>query len=213
MLFRFAVLPLRCHRARCASGLSTNQETLSMHLFNSRRSFLKASLLTTLAFLRPENAEANFSPEEKPAGRLNLYNIHTGERISTLYRDRDGQYNPQAITELNWLLRCHHTDQQHPIDIQTLDFLDLLNSRVGCNTEIHVISGYRSPEYNDRLLRLGHKVAKNSLHLVGRALDIRIPGTALSTLHRTALSLRIGGVGYYPSEDFVHIDSGAFRTW
>ncbi len=184
-----------------------------MRLPASRRSFLKASLLTTLAFLHPGKARASFSPEKQPSGRLNLYNIHTGEKINTTYRDHDGQYNTQAIKELNWLLRCHHTNEQHPIDLQTLDFLDLINTRLGRNNEVHVISGFRSPEYNNQLLRLGHKVAKHSLHLEGRALYIRIPGTALPTLQRTALSFRIGGVGYYPSEDFVHIDSGAFRTW
>lgn len=184
-----------------------------MRFPSSRRSFLKASLLTTLAFLHPEKATASFSAEKQPTGRLNLYNIHTGEKINATYRDPDGQYNTQAISELNWLLRCHHTDQQHSIDLQTLDFLDLVNTRLGCNNEIHIISGYRSPEYNNHLLRLGRKVAKHSLHMEGRALDIRIPGTPLSNLQRTALSLRIGGVGYYPSGDFVHIDSGAYRTW
>lgn len=184
-----------------------------MHLPSSRRSFLKASLLTTLALLHPGKAQANFPMEPQPSGRLNLYNIHTGEKISTTYRDPNGQYNTQAINELNWLLRCHYTNEQHPIDLQTLDFLDLLNTRIGSNNEIHVISGFRSPKYNDYLISQGHKVARHSLHLEGRAIDIRIPGTALANLHRTALSLRIGGVGYYPSEDFVHIDSGAFRTW
>lgn len=184
-----------------------------MHLPTSRRSFLKASLLTTLAFLHPGMAQASFSPENQPSGRLNLYNIHTGEKISTVYRDQSGEYNPQAINEINWLLRCHFTNEQHPIDIQTLDFLDLVNTRLGCDNEIHVISGYRSPEYNNRLRSLGRKVAKHSLHLEGRALDIRIPGTSLSSLQRVALSLRLGGVGYYPNGNFVHIDSGAFRTW
>ncbi|OGQ98527.1 MAG: hypothetical protein A2505_05995 [Deltaproteobacteria bacterium RIFOXYD12_FULL_55_16] len=183
-----------------------------MHL-RTRRSFLKASLLTTLAFLHPGKAQANFSTEKQPSGRLNLYNIHTGEKISATYRDPDGQYNSLAIKELNWLLRCHYTNEQHPIDLQTLDFLDLVNTRLGCNNEIHVISGYRSPKYNDYLLSQGHKVAKRSLHLEGRALDIRIPGIALANLQRTALSLGLGGVGYYPSEDFVHLDSGVFRTW
>ena len=184
-----------------------------MHLPNSRRSFLKASLLTTIALLHPGKARANFPTEKQPSGRLNLYNIHTGEKINTTYRDPDGQYNTQAINELNWLLRCHYTNEQHPIALQTLDFLDLVNTQLGCNNEIHVISGFRSPKYNDYLISQGHKVAKHSLHLEGRAIDIRIPGTALANLHRTALSLRIGGVGYYPSGDFVHIDSGAFRTW
>lgn len=184
-----------------------------MPLPAGRRTFLKASLLAALALLQPGKARGGFSPEKQPSGRLNLYNIHTGEKINATYRDQDGRYDSQAITELNRLLRCHHTDQQHPIDLRTLDFLDLVNAGLGGHNEIHIISGYRSPKYNDYLLSLGHKVAKNSLHLEGRALDIRIPGTALAELKRTALALRLGGVGYYPSGDFVHIDSGAFRTW
>lgn len=184
-----------------------------MHLPSSRRSFLKASLLTTLALLHPGKAQANFSLERPASGRLKLYNIHTGEKISATYRDPNGQYNTQAVNELNWLLRCHYTNEQHPIALQTLDFLDLLNTRLGCDNEIHVVSGYRSPKYNDYLISQGHKVAKHSLHLEGRAIDIRIPGMALATIQHTALLLRLGGVGYYPSEDFVHIDSGAFRTW
>lgn len=179
----------------------------------SRRSFLKASLLTTIAFLHPESARAAFPMEKQPSGRLNLYNIHTGEKISAAYRDQEGRHNPMAIQELNRLLRCHFTGQQHAIDLQTLDFLDLINTRLGSGNEIHIISGYRSPEYNRRLLSLGRKVAKHSLHLEGRALDIRIPGIPLASLHEAALSLRLGGVGYYPNNDFVHIDSGAFRTW
>ena len=183
------------------------------HRPTSRRLFLKASLLTSLAFLHPGIALASLPMEKRASGRLNLYNIHTGEKINTIYRDPDGQYNAQGINELTWLLRCHYTNQPHPIDLKTLDYLDLVNTRLGNSNEIHVISGYRSPEYNNYLISHGHKVAKHSLHMEGRAIDIRIPGTTLSTLQRTALSLRLGGVGYYPSEDFVHIDSGAFRRW
>lgn len=185
-----------------------------MSLSTSRRFFLKASLLTTvLAFLHPQKVLAGFSAEQQPSHQLNLYNIHTGEKITATYRDEDGQYDTPAIEEMNWLLRCHYTNQQHPIDIKTLDFLDLISTQIGCDNEIHIISGYRSPKYNNYLLSCGHRVAQHSLHLEGRALDIRIPGTPLSVVQRTALSLRIGGVGYYPSGDFVHIDSGAFRKW
>lgn len=184
-----------------------------MHFSTSRRSFLKTSLLTSLGLLLPGETLASISTKKLPTGRLHLYNIHTSERVSTTYRDHKGRYIPQAIKELNWLLRCHYTDQQHPIDLHTLDFLGLVSSRLGSNNEIHVISGYRSPEYNDHLLSLGRKVAKHSLHMEGRAIDIRIPGTNLSALKRAALSFRLGGVGYYPSADFVHIDSGKFRAW
>jgi uncharacterized protein YcbK (DUF882 family) len=185
-----------------------------MGFSTSRRFFLKASLLSTvLVFLHPQKALAGFSAVQKPSHRLNLYNIHTGEKIAAAYRDNNGQYNTASIEELNWLLRCHYTDQQHSIDIKTLDFLDLISTQIGCDNEIHIISGYRSPKYNNYLLSSGHKVAKHSLHLEGRALDISIPGVPLSVVQRTALSLRIGGVGYYPSRDFVHIDSGPLRKW
>jgi len=185
-----------------------------MTLHISRRFFLKGTLFTTaLALIQPGQVLANLSRERPPSGQLKLYNIHTGEKISTTYRNQNGQYDKQSIKELNWLLRCHYTDQQHPIDIKTIEFLDLVNTRLCCGREIHVISGYRSPTYNNYLLGRGRRVAKHSLHMEGRALDIRIPGTALSDVRRTAISLRMGGVGYYPGSDFVHIDSGAFRTW
>lgn len=202
------------YTAPLAQALRTDNKGIFMGFPTSRRRFLQASLLTTtFALLRPAGVLAGLAPPERPAGRLKLYNIHTGERIDTLYRDREGRCDPRAIEALNWLLRCHHTDEQHPIDVRTLDFLGLVGTRLGRDETIHVISGYRSRQYNDYLLSRGHRVARQSLHLDGRALDIRIPGTSLAALRRTALSLRMGGVGYYPRGDFVHIDSGAFRSW
>lgn len=162
---------------------------------------------------RPHKALAGLSRKRQLTGSLNLYNTHTGERIITTYRDHEGRYDARALEELNWLLRCHHTDQDHPIDVKTLEFLDRVATRLGCDREIHVISGYRSPKYNKHLLSLGHRVAKRSLHMEGRALDIRIPGTDLPDIRRTAISLRCGGVGYYPRAGFIHIDSGEIRTW
>lgn len=179
----------------------------------NRRSFLKASLLTTLACFSADKAWADLPSESFAPGRLRLYNIHTGEKARVTYRGWDGQYDPEGIEQINWLLRCHYTNEEHPIDPVTLEFLKQVDELMGDNNEIHVISGYRSPNYNTQLIQRGHRVAKNSLHLQGRAIDIRIPGTELASLHRAALSLRIGGVGFYPGDNFVHIDSGAFRTW
>lgn len=184
-----------------------------MSLTTTRRSFLKASLMASAAFLLPEKVLASPSMEIKPSGRLNLYNTHTFETVRTTYRNKHGHYDFQSIRKLNWLLRCHYTGDQYPIDIKTLEFLDVVSTQLGGDNEIHIISGYRSPEYNNYLLSNGHRVGRQSLHMEGRALDVRIPGISLSNLHSTALSLRIGGVGYYPTNDFVHIDSGAFRTW
>ncbi|OQX06799.1 MAG: hypothetical protein BWK76_25690 [Desulfobulbaceae bacterium A2] len=179
----------------------------------NRRSFLKASLFTTLALLHGKHGFAGLPAGTNRPTSLHLYNIHTGEQAQVPFRDEDGRHIRQGLDQLNWLLRCHYTNEQHPIDLHTLDFLKLVDNEMGGDNEIHVISGYRSPNYNKRLLERGHKVAKGSLHLSGRALDIRIPGTDLASLQQTALSLRLGGVGYYPADNFVHIDSGAFRTW
>ncbi|MFZ5774002.1 MAG: YcbK family protein [Thermodesulfobacteriota bacterium] len=185
-----------------------------MHFSFNRRSFLKASLFTTLAcLLGADKAWANLPEEGFAPGRLHLYNIHTGEKARVTFRGWDGQYDQEAIDRINWLLRCHYTNEEHPIDPVTLEYLNQVDQLLGGSNEIHVISGYRSPNYNNQLIQRGHKVAKNSLHLQGRALDIRIPGTELTTLHQAALSLRLGGVGFYPGDNFVHIDSGAFRTW
>ncbi len=180
----------------------------------NRRSFLKASLLAALVLCHGENALAMLRPEDRlPLGRLALRNIHTGERLAITYRDQNGRYDRSALDAVNRLLRCHYTNTIHPIDVRTLEHLNLAVRRAGITKEIQVISGYRSPEYNAKLRRQSREVAKHSLHMEGRAIDFRIPGVPLSTVRRAALSLAYGGVGYYPGNDFVHLDSGAFRTW
>ncbi len=98
------------------------------------------------------------------------------------------------------------------MDVQVIEFLNMVSKMTGPDKEIHIISGYRSPEYNQLLLSEGRHVAKNSMHLKGKAIDFNVPSLDLAALRQTALGLRYGGVGYYPG-DFVHIDSGRFRTW
>lgn len=179
-----------------------------------RRTFLKASLLTGLALFSGHTAWAReLLDSGLPLGKLSLLNLHSGERLTVTYRDRSGEYDLQALDDLNWLLRCHHTNEAHPFDVQTLEYLNLVDHRLGGNNEIHIISGYRSPKYNEYLRRQGRKVAERSLHLQGRAIDIRIPKVKLANLQRAARELRLGGVGYYPGNDFVHLDSGDFRMW
>jgi len=180
----------------------------------SRRTFLKASLLTVLALSGGQFAWAREMLDNGlPPGRIALLNTHTSEQLEVTYRDRSGEYDLDALEEINWLLRCHHNDEVREIDIRTIEYLNLLDRKLGGENEIHVISAYRSPAYNDMLRRNGSGVAKNSLHLEGRAIDIRIPGVKLSALRRAALNLEYGGVGYYPRSQFVHLDSGQFRTW
>lgn len=179
----------------------------------SRRDFFKISFCAaTLALLHPRLSWGNVAHPPQPAP-LSLYNTHTGERLNAAYRTSTGNYDPQALSEFDRLLRCHYSNEIHPIDPRTLDYLALLDQQLGGGHDIHIISAYRSPSYNTLLQSKGRGVATRSLHLQGRALDVRIPAIQLDRLKETALLLARGGVGYYPRPDFVHIDSGPVRRW
>ena len=181
-----------------------------------RRAILKAAaggaflLLWGKAFPRLAAAGA-VSP--CPEGRLSLFNTHTGERLSVDYRDGRGEYNPEAVSAMNRILRCHYTQQVAEMDLRVIDFLNAVDRSLGGGNDIHIVSGFRSPEYNEKLVRQGKGVARHSLHLQGKAIDFRIPKVSLPSLREAALRLQEGGVGYYPGSGFVHIDSGRFRTW
>jgi uncharacterized protein YcbK (DUF882 family) len=146
-------------------------------------------------------------------GSLSLYNTHTKERLTVAFRGPDNTYDIDALNAINWIMRCHFTNQHTAMDVDTIEYLNLVDKRLGGGNEIHIISGYRSPAYNSLLLSNRQHVARHSLHLTGKAIDIAIPGIDLATVRRTAAALQLGGVGYYPGEGFVHIDSGKFRTW
>jgi len=177
----------------------------------TRRTFLQTALAGALVLGVGGTSFAKTLLAEKAS--LSLYNIHTEERLSVTFRGADGNYDLDALNAVNWILRCHYTNQETIMDVTAIEFLNLVDNRLGGGNEIHIISGYRSPSYNSLLANSGHHVAKQSLHLVGRAIDIAIPGIGLNRVRRTALALQIGGVGYYPDAGFVHIDSGKFRTW
>jgi uncharacterized protein YcbK (DUF882 family) len=148
------------------------------------------------------------------ARELSFDNIHTGERLKVEYWVK-GQYIPEALAEVNRFLRDFRSGQVHPISPQLLDLLAHLRTRLETNQPIIVISGFRSPATN-ALLRAEHEhsgVASKSLHMQGMAIDIRIPGRELADLHAVALAQRVGGVGYYPKSNFVHVDVGRVRSW
>jgi uncharacterized protein YcbK (DUF882 family) len=148
------------------------------------------------------------------ARQLSFDNIHTGEKLKVEYW-ADGQYLPDALAEVNRLLRDFRTGQVHPIEPQLLDLLARLRNRLDTTQPVNVISGFRSPATN-AMLRAEHEhsgVASKSLHMQGMAIDIRIPGRELADLHMAALAERGGGVGYYPRSDFVHVDVGRVRSW
>jgi uncharacterized protein YcbK (DUF882 family) len=110
-------------------------------------------------------------------------------------------------------LRDHRNDERHEIDPTLLDVLHTVREAAGGGAVYHVISGYRSPETNARLREKSGGVARNSLHMQGRAIDVRLPGVETSRLRDVALLLELGGVGYYRESDFVHLDTGRVRTW
>ncbi|MCW2237289.1 DUF882 domain-containing protein [Azospirillum canadense] len=177
-----------------------------------RRELLRIGLAATAAgmIMAPEVSEAAL---RAPPRMLTLLNLHTGERVRTEYWSK-GRYQREGLREINHLLRDHRTGATHPIDPKLLDLLHDLTRKVGNRGPVHVISGYRSPESNAWLReRDGSGVAQNSFHMQGKAIDLRVPGLSLRNLQRAALSLRGGGVGYYPDSDFVHVDVGPMRHW
>lgn len=168
---------------------------------------LAAPLALSLASLTPRPAAAAIRERA-----LALHHCHTGESLRTVYF-ADGRYLPEALRAATHHLRDWRVNKAQPIDPALLDLLWALRQRLEATAPIEVLSGYRSPETNAMLRRRQGGVARNSLHMRGMAIDLRVPGRSLGTLRRAAMSLKGGGVGYYPRSDFVHIDTGPVRYW
>ncbi len=178
-----------------------------MHL--TRRGFVASglALVATPVFKAPVLARA------VPARQLSFENVHTGERLSAVYWE-NGSYLPDALVAVNKILRDFRSGDIHPIAPNLLDLLVTLKGTVGTRSPFAVISGYRSPKTNAMLLHEGGGgVATKSLHMQGMAIDIRLGDVALPALRDAALGLQGGGVGFYPSSDFVHVDVGRVRRW
>ncbi len=174
-----------------------------------RRRFLAVSL----------SAAAGLSPVARAAAaavpsvhRLSFYHIHTAEKLSVAYRE-GGALIPGALIEINRHLRDFRTEQIHDIDVGLLDALHDLFTMFEGRGNFEVISGYRSPRTNAALRHVTTGVAENSLHIQGRAIDVRLTSAKTVALRDAAIALRHGGVGYYPESNFVHLDTGALRTW
>ncbi len=171
-----------------------------------RRRILRA-VLSAAAFLAlPARAAAGGD------GRLILVNTHTGEVLDTVYRTESG-YLPGELGRLDWLLRDHRTGDVLPLDARLFDLLRELAGSAGLEPRYQVISGYRSPATNAMLVAGSDGVSSRSLHMEGRAIDVRLEGLPLERLRDLALARQAGGVGYYPSSDFVHLDVGRVRNW
>jgi uncharacterized protein YcbK (DUF882 family) len=151
-------------------------------------------------------------PMPRALRSLSFENTHTGEILQAIYWS-DGAYRPDALSGINRILRDHRSGEVKEIDTKLLDLLHSIRERLGSCEPFHVISGYRSPATNAMLRRKGRRVAAGSLHTAGRAIDVRLPGTLLGDLRAAARAIGAGGVGFYPSSDFVHVDTGRVREW
>lgn len=176
----------------------------------TRRRFLQHAALIGAGCLLPPVSQG--APARRTDKNLRFYHTHTGETLSRVFW-ADGEYVPDALADINRVLRDHRTNEVSRIDAQLLLLLERLTSLAGANDTLHVISGYRSPRTNQALADRSDGVSRRSLHMVGQAIDIRIPGRDLQSVRNAALSLRGGGVGFYPASQFVHVDVGRVRAW
>jgi uncharacterized protein YcbK (DUF882 family) len=154
---------------------------------------------------------ARAEPQED-ARRIEFLNLHTEERLSTTFW-RDGAYDEEALAKIERVLRDFRTDERHAIDPKLLDLLTGVAQSLALAPKFSVISGYRSPQTNARLHEQSSGVSQHSLHMQGRAIDVRLAGVDCERLAARAIELKTGGVGYYRASNFVHLDTGAFRTW
>lgn len=187
----------------------THKQATQRHGLVSRRRFLQVSAGIAAGLLI---APAHAGLDRHRQRALSMRNLHTGEKITRTYW-ADGEYLAEPLSDIDHLLRDHRTEDVHPIDPQLLDLLYRLQVKIGSHRPFEIISGYRSPKTNSLLRGSGSGVAKKSLHMQGKAIDIRLPGHDLARLRKAALSLRGGGVGYYPKSNFLHVDTGRVRHW
>lgn len=179
----------------------------------TRRRFLSMSAGAALALVAgPVLASPTLALPAQGERRLSFLNTHTGESLKATYW-QEGQYVPEELDAINHVLRDFRVNAAGNMSPQLMDLLYDLQQNLGTNQPFHVISGYRSPKTNAMLHTRSSGVAKNSRHMLGQAIDIRVPGVDLKHLYKTALNMRAGGVGYYSKSDFVHVDVGPYRTW
>jgi uncharacterized protein YcbK (DUF882 family) len=175
-----------------------------------RRRLLGLGLGAAATGLLPASALASLPPA--PERTLAFYNTHTNETLKATYW-RGGSADRGALKDIDFILRDFRTGDVFPIDVKLLDLLADLHRRAGSRQPFQVISGYRSPKTNALLAAESNGVAKHSMHLEGKAIDIRLGDVDLRHLYDNAVAMKMGGVGIYPQSDFVHVDTGRVRYW
>jgi len=181
-------------------------------MYCDRRYFLKMGAQAAVSALFPLSAMASINRSFIPERRLSFYNTHTDEGLDVCYYSQ-GRYHPKALKEIDYILRDHYSHKIKPIHKELLDLLHAISVTIGEDPQFHIISGYRTVETNTMLRRKSKAVAKKSLHMQGKAVDIRIPHCDTKRLNKICKRMHAGGVGYYPESDFVHVDTGDVRFW
>jgi uncharacterized protein YcbK (DUF882 family) len=171
-----------------------------------------AALSASGLLVRPACAQGAGSRVAAKPRRIALANLHTAERLEIEFF-KNGAYVPEALTAIEILLRDFRSGEKHPMDPQLMDYLVDVAATAGVDPVFSVISGYRSPQTNANLRDKSTGVAEHSLHMEGRAIDVRMSTVDCASLCAHAQDMQRGGVGYYRGSDFVHLDTGKFRTW
>ncbi len=177
--------------------------------YTDRRTFLKMGASAMLTSLITHPVLAAIRPDNHV---LSLYNVHTGETLKTCYRS-NGKLIHRAVTRISHIMRDFRTGEVKAVDPKLLDQLHRIVLEAKPLSPISIISGYRSASTNAALSKISSAVSPKSLHMEGRAIDIRIPGYQTPALRQLAINLHSGGVGYYPESDFVHLDTGPIMVW
>jgi uncharacterized protein YcbK (DUF882 family) len=195
--------------------MKTNDKNRIMKVFEddlSRRRFLSLGLLTAASGFLPIRAMASVGGLLSRERSLSIYNLQTKEHYQAIYW-KNGKYIQESLAGFNHIFRDHYSGIAKPINRNLLNLLFSIQQKLDSSEPFHLISGYRTPSTNAMLSRHNSGVARNSLHMYGKAVDIRMPGYKLRDLRHAAYDLKLGGVGYYPRSNFVHVDIGKVRYW
>ncbi len=177
--------------------------------YNRRQFLINTSTLVFASSFSHLSQSATHTSSDRT---LSFINLHTNETLRTRYW-QNGQYNLKALSEINTILRDHRSGEVSNIDTQLLDLLHNLQQMTQSSSPFEIISGFRSAKTNETLRNTTSGVAKKSLHMQGKAIDVRLPDIELKTLRNSAISLQAGGVGYYTKNSFLHLDTGRPRNW
>lgn len=195
---------------RFSAGNSASDASYDTSLENPRRRLFSAGVGVGLGAFAFGSAPAMALSE--PERRLRLTNAHTWEKLDIVYW-ADGDYISEALTEINFLMRDHRANRVKAMDVNLIDQLFQIVTSLETKERVHILSGYRTAETNAALRKASSGVAKYSLHMEARAMDINIPTVSSKIIQKSAIALKAGGVGYYPGPGFVHIDTGKVRNW